>query len=410
MRILSLFAFSFILISCSTPPARLNSGIWRGVIEIQGQALPFTFEVEDQQDHPVVYLRNASEKLALNEVSITDDSVTMVLHIFDAELRAKIEGNVLHGYYFKNYDTSFKQPFNATYGDDYRFEKTNDRVTTDFSGKYSVQFISDKKDTTVSVGIFSQQGNHMEGTFLTPIGDYRYLEGNVVEGKMMLSTFDGNHAFVFSASRDEQGNLSGDYWSGKSAHETWSAVKNDHAVMPDAESLTYLKKGYEKIDFHFPDIDKNMVSPKDEKYKNKVLIVQIFGTWCPNCMDETKFLSQWYKDNRERGVEVLGLAYERKDDFEYASSRIRKMKDKLGVDYDFVIAGVNDKKKASETLPMLNQVFAFPTTLFIGRDGKVKHIRTGFEGPGTGIYYDQFRQRFNEIVNELLDEKIASVR
>jgi len=84
------------------------------------------------------------------------------------------------------------------------------------------------------------------------------------------------------------------------------------------------------------------------------------------------------------------------------------MKRKLDVPYDFVIAGTNDKKKAGETLPMLNKVLAFPTTIFIGRDGKVKHIRTGFEGPGTGIYYDQFKGRFNEIINELLSENLAS--
>jgi hypothetical protein len=102
------------------------------------------------------------------------------------------------------------------------------------------------------------------------------------------------------------------------------------------------------------------------------------------------------------------MAYERKDDFGYASERVKKMKEKLGVDYDFVIAGTYDKVKASESLPMLNQVLAFPTTIFIGKDGKVKHIRTGFEGPGTGIYYDQFKQRFNDVVNELLSEKSPS--
>ncbi len=124
-------------------------------------------------------------------------------------------------------------------------------------------------------------------------------------------------------------------------------------------------------------------------------------------MDETKFLTQWYKQNGNRGVEILGLAYERKSDFEYARSRVKKMKQKLGVDYDFVIAGVSDKAKASETLPALNKLIAFPTTIFVGRDGKVKRIHTGFSGPGTGIYYDQFIQYFNETVNELLSEKLV---
>jgi hypothetical protein len=92
----------------------------------------------------------------------------------------------------------------------------------------------------------------------------------------------------------------------------------------------------------------------------------------------------------------------------YASARIKKMAEHLDVTYDFVVAGTNDKKKASQTLPMLNGILAFPTTIFIGKDGKVKKIHTGFSGPGTGVYYEQFVQRFNETVNELLSENIAS--
>jgi thiol-disulfide isomerase/thioredoxin len=409
MRILCFLAFIVIFSSCSRKPAELKSGVYRGTIKLQGQTLPFTFEVaKNEQGQYVAWLKNASEKLKLDEISIENDSVKMVLHIFDAELRAKIDGNTLDGFYYKNYDKSFKLPFNATFGEDFRFEKINTAPAHDFSGKYAVTFISDKKDTTVSIGIFTQKGNYAEGTFLTPTGDYRYLEGNVVQDKLYLSTFDGNHAFLFIAAKDGDNKLVGDYWSGKALHEVWTGIKDDNAKMPDAEGLTYLKKGFDKVDFTFKDLNGNPVTPSDQKFKNKVLVLQIFGTWCPNCMDETKFLSDWYRANSQRGVEILGLAYERKDDFEYASSRVKKMKQKLDVPYDFVIAGTNDKEKAGETLPMLNKVLSFPTTIFVGRDGKVKHIRTGFEGPGTGIYYDQFKDRFNEIINELLNENLAS--
>lgn len=408
MRILYFFLLAAVIFSCTHKPVELKSGVYRGVIKMQGQELPFTFEIGNEQGKYVAWLKNASEKIKLDEISIENDSVKMVLHIFDAELRAKVNEKTLNGFYYKNYDKSFKLPFDATFGEDFRFEKINEAPTVDFSGKYAVTFISDAKDTTVSVGIFTQKGNYAEGTFLTPTGDYRYLEGNVIQEKLYLSTFDGNHAFLFIAAKDKENKLIGDYWSGKSSHEIWTGIKGDNAKMPDAEALTYLKEGFDKVDFKFKDVNGNLVSPSDEKFKNKVLILQIFGTWCPNCMDETKFLSEWYRQNSDRGVEILGLAYERKDDFEYASSRVKKMQEKLNVPYGFVIAGTNDKEKAAETLPMLNKVLAFPTTIFVGRDGKVKHIRTGFEGPGTGIYYEQFKQRFNEMVNELLSENLAS--
>ncbi|MDZ7649781.1 MAG: TlpA disulfide reductase family protein [Cytophagales bacterium] len=180
---------------------------------------------------------------------------------------------------------------------------------------------------------------------------------------MLLSTFDGNHAFVFRAHR-EGDSLKGNFYSGNASLESFKGIKNENAVLPDAESLTYLKPGYETLDFSFPDLDKNLISPKDERYKNKVLILQIFGTWCPNCMDETKFLTDWYVQNKDRGVEILGLAYERKDDFEYASSRVKKMKDKLNVGYDFVIAGIDDKALSLRNITCVESRFIFSNNHF----------------------------------------------
>ena len=415
MRLLIVLAIVLGMASCTTQKAELKSGIWRGVIAMQGQQLPFNFEVVSYDTGALgskntstgykVYLKNAGEKLLLDEVSFSRDTVTMVLHIFDAELRAKVNGGELTGYYIKNFEKNYRLPFRATWGDDYRFAKANPQANVDFTGKYSVTF-SNGQDTRVSVGIFRQNGNYVEGTFLNPSGDYRYLEGNVAGDKMWLSTFDGDHAYIFSGIRKNKTTLTGDYWSGKTRHETWVGVENENAALPDLESLTFLKKGYEKLEFSFPDLQGKKISPSDERYKNKVLILQLLGTWCPNCLDETRFLTDWYRHNKDRGVEILGLAYEHKDDFDYARGRVKKMKEKLGIDYDIVIAGTSDKTKASESLPGLNRVIAFPTTIFIGKDGKVKQIHMGFSGPGTGIYHDQYIERFNETVNELLSEKL----
>jgi peroxiredoxin len=407
MRILAFSVALLLFVSCSKKPVELKTGLWRGVIEMQGHQLPFLFDVLKKDTSYQVLLHNDTEKILLDEVSIKGDSVTMVLHVFDAALKAKIEGDKLSGTFVKNYAPEVNQPFSATFGDDYKFtkEKTG---STDFSGKFQVQFFTEK-DTSVSVGIFEQKDNHVTGTFLTTAGDYRFLEGNVVNDELRLSTFDGNHAFVFTAKKSGD-TLKGDYYSGKLHHETWIGIKNENAKMPDPEALTYLKPGFEKLEFRFPDVNGNKISSSDERFKNKVLLLQIFGTWCPNCMDETKFLKDWYVQNKDRGVEILGLAYERKADFAYASERVKKMQSKWNVPYDFVIAGVNDKEKATETLPGLSRLMSFPTMIFIGRDGKVKHIHTGFSGPGTGIYYEQFKERFNQIVNELLAENLASVK
>jgi thiol-disulfide isomerase/thioredoxin len=410
-RLLTAFGLVTLLFSCDPNTPEFKTGTWRATLKLQNNLLPFNFEVaKDSTGDYNAFLRNAEERLLLDEVTVYGDSVNIALHIFDANIKAKITGDSLHGVFIKNPVKDYIVPFRAAFGQTFRFEpKENQREIPDFSGTYRVTFIHEE-DTTPSVGIFRQVRDSITGTFLTPTGDYRYLQGNVVDGRMQVSTFDGNHAYLFYATKNADGQLSGEFFSGKTWREAWTGIKDDSASIPDPESLTFLKPGFEKIEFSFPDVNGDTVTLADEKYKNKVVILQLFGTWCPNCMDETRFLAPWYDQNKDRGIEIIGLAYERKPDFAYASARVKKMIDKMGVTYDFVVAGVDDKTKASETLPMLNSIAAFPTTIFIGKDGKVKKIHTGFAGPGTGIYYEQGIQRFNEIVNELLSENLASVR
>ncbi len=238
MRLFLAMVIGLGVASCAKQKAEFKTGIWRGVIELQGQQLPFNFEVIKDTSYKV-YLKNAGERLLLDEVTLSGDTVNMVLHIFDAELRAKINGDELSGYYVKNFEKDYRLPFHAKFGKAFRFEKVSKEASVDFSGKYAVRFIHDK-DTAISVGVFSQHGNHIEGTFLNQDGDYRYLEGSVVNGKMWLSTFDGHHAYLFSATRHDK-ILSGDYWSGKGRHETWIGTADENAALPDLESLTYFQ-------------------------------------------------------------------------------------------------------------------------------------------------------------------------
>jgi peroxiredoxin len=404
MRIFNLLPAIALFFGCQPQPDKeLQPGTWRAVVEIQGQQLPFNLEVEESGDDLYrAYILNAGERLLLDEIRVSKDSVEMVLHIFDATFKAALLGDSLKGHFVITYAQDYRLPFFATANQPYRFAPRQEvSAEADFSGKYEVQFFNESSIST-AVGIFEQQGNYVEGTFLTPTGDYRYLEGNVVNDTLHLSTFDGNHIYLFRAVKENDSTLQGVQWLGKSRSRKWTGVHNDNAQPPESETLTYLKEGYDQLDFSFPDINGNQVSAQDARFKDKVVVIQIMGTWCPNCMDETKFLADWYPKNKARGVDIIGLAYEQKADFEYARSRVNKMKEKLKVPYDILIAGEKDNAKASETLPALNRVIAFPTTIFVGKDGKVKHIHTGFSGPGTGVYYEQQKERFNEIVNQLV--------
>ncbi|WP_196891975.1 peroxiredoxin family protein [Aureivirga marina] len=407
MKNIAYLLVSFLLLTaCNSEKKKeitLKKGDWKGEIFMQNDTLPFIFEIEKNANSFTGKLKNGEETIPLNDIEVKNDSVFISMHIFDITLKAKINENSLDGEYVKNYIPNYKLPFKATFGESKRFE--NPKSSNAFDGKWDIIFKDDKGNENVAIGIFKQDGNLVKGTFLTPTGDYRYLEGTVENNVLELLTFDGNHAFIFKMKLNENGELEGTFKSGLNWIETFTGKKNPNAKLPDANALTYLKDGYETVSFSFPDLNGKKVSLEDSKYKGKVVILQIFGTWCPNCMDETQFLSKWYRENIDRGVEIIGLAYEAKDDFNYAKSRVEKMKNTFDVPYEFLIAGTSNKEEASKTLPMLNKIISFPTTIFIDKNGKVAKIHTGFSGPATGEYYAKFVEEFNKTIDNLTSKK-----
>jgi thiol-disulfide isomerase/thioredoxin len=404
MKNLWLFGIFSLLLSCSTQKEKIVlSGNWIGEISMQNRTMPFEMQIQEQQDGGIsAMIINGTEEIILDEIVKRNDSLHIPLHIFDITIDVQIRNNELAGTYTKHYEDNYVLPITFHQGEN-RFISNSEEKPSDFSGKWEVSFIEPKEqDTTEAVGIFQQNGEDVKGTFLTPLGDYRYLVGKATGNQMKLSTFDGNHAFLFEAEMQADNNLKGDFYSGKDWYESWTAFRNEKAKLPSPDSLTFLRKGYDNIYFSFPNLEGEKVSLTDKKYQGNVVIVQIFGTWCPNCMDETKFLTQWYDKNKERGVEIIGLAYEAKDDFQYAKGRVEKMIDRYDVHYDFLIAGTNDKEEASKTLPMLNSVISFPTMIIIDKNGDLVSIHTGFSGPGTGKYYDEFVEKFNMKMDSLL--------
>lgn len=400
---------SLLSFSCTQHTGNLNNsselnGSWRGVIGIQGKELPFTFKLSGPDQNLQMKIYNAGEVLEVNDLFWKGDTLVIPMHIFDTEIQAVVESGNMKGSWIKNYVEDYTLPFSATKAD-YRFPSPEAAAQANISGKWAVQFYEEKQnDTTKAIGVFEQTGSSITGTFLTPTGDYRYLEGTMYNRSFLLSAFDGEHAYLFEGVVNEDGGIEGSFLSGKSGKESWEARKDEQASLPHPDSLTFLKEGYDKLTFEFPDLEGMMVSLEDKRFENKVVIVQLFGSWCPNCMDETRFLADWYKINKDREVEIIGLAYEKKDDLEYARKRVEKMANRLEVSYPLLIAGTAEKEAAAKTLPMLNHILSFPTTIFIDKKGVVRKIHTGFSGPGTGEYYHRFVEGFENFTDKLLAE------
>jgi len=407
--------------------ALLTPGPWRGELATQDQKIPFLFEVKTEGGKPVVYLinkgLNGEERLRCDEISAAGDSATIRMHVFDAALVVRADGkDKLKGTWVK-YDskTPYRVPLVATAetaatapNDD---SPSAPETFANFQGTWRTTFKDETGKTYPAVGVFKPDtsGWQYTGTFLTSTGDYRYLTGYASGPRLELSTFDGSHAFLFTAvAANAEGsdylkkpvtNVTGNFYSGKGGHETWTATLDPKASLPDANTLTYLRKGESRLNFKFASLVKgSTISPTDAKYRGKVVVLQVLGSWCPNCMDESRFLAPWYEQNKARGVEVIGLGYERMPEYDQAAARLRQMKERLNIGYDVAVAGVANKDSVAKSMPQLAKFLAFPTTIFLDKKGVVRSIHTGFAGPGTGKYYEEEKAHFNRTVDKLLKE------
>lgn len=414
----SIVIFSFLYTIAGFPAISANpdeppvkTGIWRATLSHEAHKLPLILDIAQNPDGKTytVHIINGAEKLRMDSTYFQNDSLVIPMQLFDSRIVAKPEGDKLKGTYYRlaNGVVAGSLPFEAEQGENYKFfEKGEARSSRNVTGKWATTFKNQTTgDVTVSVGSFTQHGTDVEGSFLTPTGDYRFLTGSVNGDSLFLSTFDGSNAMLFKAAIQQDGSLNGGMWSGVKVYKTWTAKPDPQAKLPDATKLTFLKPGFESVDFEFPDAKGKTWSLKDPRFAGKPVIIQILGSWCPNCMDETNYLAPWYKKNKNRGVEVIGLAFERSDKPEISNPKIARMITRLGIEYPIVLAGTNNDAATAKALPMLNKVMSYPTTIFIDKHGKVREIHTGFSGPGTGKYYDEFVADFNSLMDKLISEK-----
>ncbi len=399
---------------CTRAPQVLPDGPWRGTLELPGGELPFGLEVAPVRSgvsgHPPVYLLNGPDRVEIDEVSVADNRVTMLMPGFKNRIDATLDGDRLRGTLtmVKSGAREQKIPFSARRGQTWRFSPPGDSpapaaAQADVSGRWAVTFVTDGK-STAAVGEFRQQGTAVTGTFLTPTGDHRYLAGEFRDGVLRLSKFDGGHPFLYEARLAADGALSGTYWAGLASRETFTARRDENASLGDAENATAMKDGATALDFRFPDLGGVYVSLSDPFYAGKVVVVVLAGSWCPNCHDEAAFLAPLHRELRGRGFEVISLMFEQFGDFARAAEATHRFRARYRIDYATLIAGISDKDDAASRLPQLNGVFAFPTTIFVDRRGQVRRLHTGFSGPATGKHHERLTADLRNTVEQLLAE------
>jgi thiol-disulfide isomerase/thioredoxin len=398
-------------VSGCTERREFKDGQWRAELERKDRNnVVFNFDVKDSAGRKVLYMRNAAERVEVDSVTVDGDSVFIRFPFFESQLRGALtaDGN-LEGVWIIHLADSFRaMPFKAFYGENYRFKGNTSKAFSSAEGRWAAVFRSSNgRDTTFRVGEFSQEGPEVIGTFLDAGGDLRYLQGIMDGDTLRLSTWDGStHAYYFTALRRGDSLVDGKYYAGPVNYSTWSAVEDSAAHVEDEYAITKWKKDV-PFGFSFKDLDGHPVSFGDDRFKGKVVLVQIMGSWCPNCLDETRFLSKFYDQYHNKGVEIVSLAYERSTDFDRSARAVRLFQQGFDVKYPMLITGVtvSDPQKAAKTLPQLDDIINFPTTIFVNKKGQIEKIHTGFSGPGTGEHYEEQKKEFNDEVNDLLTEK-----
>lgn len=371
--------------------------------------LPFTLDINYKTENEVeVIFHNAQEDIKIGPEDIFIgrdkktglDTIRINFVVYNTYIKAIYRERVMEGEWV-NLSKKSSIAFEAHQGQNYRFTQLAKPPIADLTGNFETTFNDSDSTSYKAVGEFKQIGNAITGTFRTQTGDYRYLQGEVQADKLYLSCFDGSHAFLFEGKILADKSFSGIFRAGRSNPEIFTAKYNPNATLANSDALTKAIAPASAINFSFTDANGKIVSLN--QLGNKVKIIQIMGTWCPNCRDETNFLKEYVANNPNKDVAVVALAFERNP--EVAIQQIKVYQEKMQVPYQILLAGTStNKDSTSKKLPFLDKVIAYPTLIHVDRKNKIRNIHTGFDGPATSKYAD-YKKEFSALTEKLLNEK-----
>lgn len=391
--------FTTLLLSVAAYAEALNTGPWRFEVRAAYGTIPFILVIhKDKKNNYSGTLKNGKETIKLSDIKVSDKKIEIPLQTYEMSLEmSPPKEGVMEGFLVRhNKNPEVKTPVFAIYGENERFPEDKSKPKIDLTGKWSVTLNDeDMNKEYKGILIFEQKGNDLYGSLLTPTGDYRYIEGFVSGKEFEAASFDGIYNYLLKGEL-EKGKLKARILS--SYRVLIEGKKDENAALPDAYKQTQV----EKLNFQFPDLKEKKVSLDDPKFKGKPVIIQFFGSWCPNCLDETHYLIPWYKKNRKRGIEIIALAFERSLGPKEAKIQLLKTQKKMKIPYTVLIAGTTSMDRPAEKIPGLKNFISFPTTVFLNKKHEVVKVHAGFTGPSTGEYYEKWKSEFNQTVDELL--------
>ncbi len=391
-----------ILVGCQKPvPER---AYWSGQLHrTDGKSLPFRAFIDLQSLTPSGYFLVGEERTPIPEIQHQGDSLILIFSEYNAAIRGVLNGSHWEGNYIRYRSTALSIPFTASAEalEPHQLQSTM-KPAIPLLGKFRAFLREGNSIDSTTVASFWTKNDSVFGTLIAPDGDYGLNAGIQIGTTAALSRFTGWQAQLFELRQ------TGSSWNGTFYVRDEPPV--ELTLEPLLTSTNNVASGQEtkitnpKIPFVFSGItsEGDSLNNTSNRFKRKVLIVDIMGTWCHNCMDESPILQQLYEEYRDKGLEIVGLSFEINDDVSQAKKNMGLYQKRFGLTFPLLFCGSTDNKYVGPQLrSQLTNFYAYPTALFIDKNGKIQLVHIGFRGPGTGEEFQAEVKHLYDIVKKL---------
>jgi len=396
--------FVVLMVALVTFPSRAGAqsltGLWDATVVVNGGLeIPFRFELAGSGSSVKGSFFNGDDKVTSTTGRLENGKLVLTFDEYGTALEATVKDGRLEGQYTRG-TRGAPYPFQAK-----RFVPVpaGDAKIPAINGLWNVQVKSSKGESAWQL-IVRQSGAEASASILRIDGDTGALTGTYHDGKFVLSHFSGARPLRLELTPGPDGTLSAVQNKDNPLTATRAEIAKAQGLPQpsDPSRFTSVKDPTEPFRFSFPDLSGKIVSNTDPRFQGKVVIVSIGGSWCPNCHDEAPFFTELYRKFHAKGLEIVALSFEEEAQ-QKDPVRLRAFIKRYGIEYTVLIPG--DPKELNDKVPQGVNLNAFPTSFYLGRDGRVRSAHAGFPGKSTGKFHTDAKEEITALIEHLLAEK-----
>jgi len=374
------------------------SGIWDAGIVVGGVLVPFRFELTVSDDKASGAFFNGDDRIRSTTGSFRDSSLALRFAQYASSIQAKWSDGSLTGAYGRA-----GQPAYAFQARPHTAAPAPSSKIPSIAGQWEIAVKSAKGEAAWRFFV-RQSGPEVTASILRVDGDTGALSGSYQEGKFVLSHFSGARPLLLEVTPSADGSLSL-LQNGKTQYtalKTGQARAKRLPLPADPSRWTSVKDPNQPLKFSGQDLVGKTVTESDARFKGKVVLVNVMGSWCPNCHDEAPFLEELYRTYKDRGLEIVALSFEDSEQLKNPE-RLRAFIAAYGIHYTVLLSG--EPSEVSAKLPQAVNLSTWPATFFVARSGLVQGAHAGFAGKATGAAHEQLKAELRATVETLLAQK-----